>query len=195
MKIAGVILAAGQSRRMGRPKALLDWRGDTVLGRMTGLLGAVCEPLIVVLGYHAEDVGAAAGRAIRVLNPNPEQGMLSSLQCGLRAVPGEADAVFFTPVDYPGIQPHTVEALAAALRASPAPLALPVCGGRRGHPVAIRRALIEEILALPAGAQPREAIHRHLDQAVLVEVADPGILEDIDDPESYARLREAETRG
>lgn len=184
MKIAGIILAAGRSRRMGSPKALLEWKGGTVLDRMIGLVGAVADPVIVVVGFHAESIPPSA-RALRVVNPAPDRGMLSSLQCGLRAVPGACEAVLFTPVDYPAVTVETVRALAAVR----APVAIPVFEGRRGHPVLISRPVAAEILALPEGARASDVIRHHLDRAIMVEVNDRGVVEDIDDPEAYQRLR------
>jgi molybdenum cofactor cytidylyltransferase len=187
VRIAGIILAAGESRRMGRPKALLDWHGVTVLEHMAGLLAEVAEPVIVVVGYHAGEIRARGVRATLVANPNPERGMLSSLQSGLDAVPPEAGAALFTPVDYPAVRPATIRALAAA--AGRAPLAIPVFEGRRGHPVLIARPLMEELLALPPEARASDVIRRHLDRAILVDVDDRGAVEDIDDPAAYDRLR------
>lgn len=186
MRIAGIILAAGESRRMGRPKALLDWRGVTILEHMIGLLAQVAEPVIVVVGYHAGEIRELGLRATLVANPNPEHGMLSSLQAGLSAVPADAGAVLFTPVDYPAVRAATVRALAAA--AGSAPLVIPVCQGRRGHPVLVDRTLMAELVALPPEARASDVIHRHLDRALRIEVDDRGVVEDLDDPESYRRL-------
>jgi CTP:molybdopterin cytidylyltransferase MocA len=187
VRIAGIILAAGESRRMGRTKALLDWRGVTVLEHMTALLGEVAEPVIAVLGYNAEEIRGLGVRATLVVNPNPERGMLSSLQSGLGAVPPDAGAVLFTPVDYPAVSPATIRALAAA--AGTAPLAIPVFEGRRGHPVLIARPLMEELLALPQQARASDVIRRHLHRAILIDLDDRGAVEDVDDPASYERLR------
>src|SRR5262245_32305125 len=107
MKTAGLILAAGASRRMGSPKALLELDGDTFLDRLIRAFRPHCSPLIVVLGYHAEAIrsGVRRGHDVEfVVNPHPEQGQLSSLQCGLSSVPGDSAAVIFTPVDYPRIE-------------------------------------------------------------------------------------------
>ncbi len=184
MKIAGIILAAGRSRRMGSPKALLDWDGETVIEHMIGIIGAVADPVIVVAGFHADAIRPKAARATLVVNPAPERGMLSSLQCGLRAVPADCDAVLFTPVDHPAVLAETVQALAAVSAA----LAIPVFEGRRGHPVLIVRSVADEILALPVEARASDVIRRHLDRAIMVEVNDRGVLEDIDDPAAYSRL-------
>ncbi len=188
MKIAGVILAAGESRRMGRPKALLDWRGITVLEHMIELIGAIADPVIVVAGCHAGAIREHGVKSTVIENPDPARGMLSSLKCGLRAVPPETGAVLFTPVDYPAVSARTLGALAAAAAAN-APLAIPVFEGRRGHPVLIARPLVDEVLALADDGRASDVIHRHLGRAILVQVNDRGVVEDIDDPETYERLR------
>src|SRR5262250_1941530 len=101
---------------MGRPKPLLEIEGETFLDRLILRFTGICRPVIVVLGYAASRVRARIAHgelAEFVLNPEPERGMLSSLQCGLRNIPPEIEAVLFTPVDLPGIQRSTIEKLAA----------------------------------------------------------------------------------
>ncbi len=94
----------------------------------------------------------------------------------------------FTPVDHPGIRGTTLEMLAAGLRDGQAPLIVPTHRGSRGHPVCITRPLVAELLALPASAQARDVIHRHLPKAFLLEVDDPAVTTDIDNPTAYAEL-------
>ena len=101
--IAGIILAAGASSRMGTPKALLDYRGETFVGRLVRVLGACCKPVIVVLGYHADAIRQQVpATANIVINPDPSRGQLSSLQTGLAELPADADGFAFIPVDSPG---------------------------------------------------------------------------------------------
>ncbi len=195
MSLAGLILAAGASSRMGRPKALLEIGGETFLDRLILSLSAACSPVMVVLGHDAEAIRGGVRRAELasfVTNPDPERGQLSSLQCGLRAAPAASAGVIFTPVDCPLIRPSTVAALAAAYRARQpeALVAVPRHQERRGHPVLVAASLIPEFLALPAGAQAREVVRRHADQVLQVDVDDPGILADVDEPASYERLLE-----
>ncbi len=128
MKIGGIILSAGASRRMGTPKALLLIENETFLDRMIRLFSEVCNPVIVVLGSHAEQIRSGVQRGSQVtfiVNPDPERGMLSSLQCGLEALPEDVDAVMFTPVDHPGIQASTLEKLAARFQIAHAPVTIP----------------------------------------------------------------------
>lgn len=191
MKIAGLILAAGASRRMGRPKPLLEFDGETFLDRLIGAFVPHCAPVLVVLGHHAEAVrqGVRRGREVRfVINPEPERGQLSSLQCGLREVPAEAEAVIFTPADLPAILPSTVKALVEAIEDSAAPVVIPAFQGRHGHPVGLRRNVFDELLELPASASARDVIRRHAGSTRYVAVDDPGVLRDVDDPAGYERL-------
>lgn len=165
---------------MGSPKALLTYRGETFLDRLIGIFQQVCDRTIVVLGHSHERVRQGLSReATFVVNPHPEYGQLSSLQCGLHTV-GNADAVFFTPVDYPAFEATTVRALAPLAGT----FAMPRFAGKRGHPVLINRPIIDELLACRTMA--RDVIRSH--DPVYVEVDDPGILEDVDDPTAYARL-------
>jgi len=195
---AGVVLAGGASTRMGRPKALLPFpaTGESFLDRLIGILGHACDPVIVILGHGAAEVRnglARAGHAQLVLNPDWPTGQLSSLQCGLRTVPHSAPGFLFIPVDHPAVSAATVAAVAAAL-ARGATLAVPRFSGRRGHPAGCAASLIPEFLALSPGAQARDVIHRHAALTCYVDVEDPGILTDVDDPEAYQRLVETAAR-
>ena len=181
-----MILAAGESRRMGFPKALLPYRAETFLDTLTGLFAARCSPVIVVLGAEAERIrGQALRPATFVVNPDYARGMTTSLQCGLRAVPADAEGVLFTLVDHPAVTPAAIDALLA----TPRPLVrVPRYGDRRGHPIWFSRELIAEFLAIPEGGAANEVVHRHKSETEFLDLDDPGILADIDDPEAYRNL-------
>jgi molybdenum cofactor cytidylyltransferase len=186
---AGLILAAGESRRMGSPKALLEFQGETFLDRMIGLFSRHCAPVIAVLGAEQESVRATmrrASEALLVENPDFRFGQLSSMQCGLRAVPADADAVLFTLVDHPAVKPDTIAQLLAS--GERAPLRIPRYGGRRGHPILFSKSLIPEFLALPAGSSAKEVVSRYAGEIAYLDVDDSGILADVDDPEAYRSL-------
>ena len=107
-QLAAVILAAGASQRMGRPKAALVYDGESFLARAVRLFSPLCDPVVVVL----PPAGMICPPGVLcTVNPAPERGMLSSLQCGFRAVPDEVERVFFMPVDLPAISGATVAAL------------------------------------------------------------------------------------
>lgn len=191
MKLTGIVLAAGASSRMGSPKALLRLDGETFLDRMAATLGAACEPVIVVLGYNREEIRAGAVQADRLIfavNPDPARGMLSSLQCGLRAVAADAAGAMFCPVDFPLIRQETTRLLAERFLSLRPPVALPEFHGRHGHPVCVAPEVIQELLGLPLTARARDAIHRHMPAAAILPVDDAGVVTDIDSREDYRRV-------
>jgi molybdenum cofactor cytidylyltransferase len=158
---------------------------------MIRLFADVCDPLIVVLGHNPDPIRSGierASQAVFTVNPDPERGMLSSLQCGLAEIPPGAEAVLFTPVDHPSLQSATLEILAANFHTHRAPVTIPTYQGRHGHPVCIARPLIAELLAHPATSQASEIIHRYRNETAYVAVDDPAVITDVDDPQAYAEL-------
>jgi molybdenum cofactor cytidylyltransferase len=190
-KIAGIILSGGASRRMGSPKALLRFQNETFLDRLIRIFSSFCNPVIVVVGEHADKIRSGIDRSGEVLfavNPDPERGMLSSLQCGLALVPPDADAAMFLPVDHPQIALETVRSVAARFSRDRAPVTVPVHQGEHGHPVCIARPVIAELLALPMDAKASDVIHRHVAQTSYIDVLDEAVVTDVDDPAAYADL-------
>lgn len=190
MICSGLILAAGASSRMGQPKALLLYEGETFLDRLTGILESRCAEVIAVTGFHGEAIRAGLKRRpTLVTNPQPERGQLSSLKCGLRALPDNAEAFLFVPVDYPAVRKETVERLVDALDASAdAVLAIPRFEGRHGHPVACRRPMARELLELTDKDSARDVVRSHKLETIYIDVADAGVVTDVDDPAAYQRL-------
>jgi CTP:molybdopterin cytidylyltransferase MocA len=190
VKPAGLILAAGESRRMGSPKALLEFRGETFLDRLIGILSARCSPVIVVLGAGADEIRARISRtAVIVNNRSYRLGQTSSMQAGLRAAAG-ASGVVFTLVDHPAVEPRTIDAL---IDGDPSALVrVPRYDGRRGHPVWFSAALIPEFLALAPTDAARDVVRAHAAETQFIDVDDRGILADIDDPAAYRVLIGAE---
>ncbi len=185
IKPAAVILAAGESRRMGRPKAYLPFRRGTFLSEIAAALSRRCFPVITVFGFDADRLaGLAPFGTTPVKNSHYKHGMLTSLQAGLRAVPPACDVLVFTLVDHPAISAATLDRLLA----SPADIAIPRFESKRGHPVLVRRRIFEEFLAEPLTAKVRDVIDRHAAEIDYLEVNDPGIFDDIDNPELYASL-------
>lgn len=175
---------------MGRPKAMLDYRGETFVDRLVRVFSACCDAVIVVVGQASWPVAIRQnpGPAL-VTNPHPEYGMLSSLQCGLRAIRGSAGAVFFTPVDHPAIAEATIVTMAKTWGGEL--LTIPRYQDRRGHPLLIARSLIPEFLELPETAQARDVVVRHESEIRYIDTDDPGILIDVDDPAAYQSLLES----
>lgn len=174
---------------MGQPKALLRVHGETFLDRLIGIFVSRCEGVTVVLGHGAVDIESALSRRMEaqfVINPEPERGQLSSLQTGLDQIPA-CDSVIFTPVDYPGIQPSTVDRLLESFNSTCA-FVIPRHDGHRGHPILFSPAIVKKFLSLPVTAQARDVVRAHRDNTRYVDVSDPGIAADIDDPQDYAEL-------
>jgi len=186
--VAGVIPAAGSSTRMGRSKALLDAGGRSFLAATVGcLVAGGCRPVAVVLtdGQDEEERKAVAAGAVPLPNPDPGAGPITSLRVALRALEGEAAGVALLPVDHPLVRPETVQLLVEAFRESAAPVVLPTHRGERGHPGLFRHTVFPELLDPELEGGARAVVHAHLDEALLVEVDDPGVLADIDTPEAY----------
>lgn len=172
---------------MGSPKALLQFRGESFLDRLTGLFTGRCEPVIAVVGHEAAAIRAGVDHPERLLfveNSSYRDGQLSSLRCGLRAVPADSEGVLFTLVDHPNVGGETIDAL---LRHRQSPVAIPVFNGRRGHPIYLRRDLIEEFFD-PAIESAKDVVRRYRDETAYIDVNDAGVLDDIDDPAAYRRL-------
>jgi molybdenum cofactor cytidylyltransferase len=189
-----IVLAAGKSRRMGRPKAMLPLEGgDTFLTRIVRtFLDAEIDDIVVVVGADATViVNAFAGSGLSarfVENTEFEQGQLSSLLVGLRVVdrPGLA-ASLVTLVDVPFVAASTVRAVVDRYRRTRAPVVRPVFGSRHGHPVLIDRSLFDSIRAAEPGAGAKEVVRAYASSAGDVEVDDEGAFTDIDTPDDYER--------
>jgi molybdenum cofactor cytidylyltransferase len=188
--IPAIVAAAGLSSRMGSSKPLLDAGGRSFLARiLASFRDGGAGPLLVVVRDSEGDVAreARSEGGLVIPNPDPGPGPISSLQAGIRAIPGEAPAAFFCPADHPLFLPETIQALAMAFSREPAPIIAPTYRGRRGHPVLFHRGIFPELLEddLPQGA--RSVIRRYLESRLDVPVDDPGILFDIDTPTEYRR--------
>jgi 4-nitrophenyl phosphatase len=190
---AVVILAAGASTRFGQPKQLLDWNGEPLLTHVTGVaLSAGLGPVIVVLGCHAEAIRAALGRfAERVqiaVNWRWQEGMSTSVQVGLAALPPETEAALFLQCDQPLISADLLRALATRFKETGAAIVHPTHAGQRSTPVLFARRLFPELAAVTGDEGGRSLIARHANLVATVEVADPGVLADVDTPADYERL-------
>jgi molybdenum cofactor cytidylyltransferase len=195
--IAAIILAAGESVRMGSPKALLAAPdGHAFVARIVRAFAAagVADVTIVTGSQHAAIVDAiAADRPPLtprvVVNPDPSRGQLSSLWTGLDAVlhPG-LDAVLVTLVDVPMVRPATIRAVIDAWTASRAPVVRPAIGERHGHPVLFDRALFDELRHAPLDEGARAVVRAHAGEVVNVPVEDEGPLLDVDTPADYEAM-------
>ena len=188
-----VVLAAGASSRMGRPKALLRAGDRSFVARVLNALqagGAASAVVVVRPGTPdliAEVAAARFGRAIE--NPRPEDGQFSSLLVGLDAVEAaDTGGIMVTLVDVPLITAGTVRTLFERAQHSTAPILRAVHRGRHGHPVIFKRAVVAALRQADRaiGAKAVMATYAVED----VEVDDPGVAEDVDTPRDYERLRE-----
>jgi molybdenum cofactor cytidylyltransferase len=189
--VHGVVLAGGESGRMGQPKPLLTVGPDTFLQRAVRTLQAAgCHRVHVVVNAEAEWAGAAvAGLDVELVrNPATHAQQVDSLRQVLRGLPDDACAVLVLPVDLPLVSPDTARSLIEAHRADPAPLLLPFHNGVAGHPVLLDRGLFAEILETELDEGVRSLIMSHAREMREVQVVDPGILIDIDTPDDYWRF-------
>jgi len=186
--IWAIILAAGESKRMGRPKMLLPWKDATILESVvhTALASSV-DRVLVVLGAEQEQISRLLTPfpVETVYNPDFRRGMLSSVQVGFAALPEGVEAAVMLLGDQPFVSVGVIDRLCAAHAGSPGCILLPVYEGKRGHPVLIPSAFRDEIPLLSDAVGLRELIHRHGDKIVEIEVEEEDVLLDIDDPEAY----------
>jgi len=193
-QIAAIILAAGASTRFGQPKQLLDWGSVPLLAHVGDVaLSAGLEPVIVVLGCQAKAVRAAldALSVQIVTNWRWEQGMSTSVQVGLAALPPEAQAAIFLQCDQPLITADLLRALVVCFEETGAAIVHPTTAGRRSTPVLFARRLFPELAAVSGDEGGRSLIARYADDVATVEVAEPDVLADIDTPADYERLQSA----
>ena len=191
--ISGIVLAAGESRRMGSPKALLDYQGHTFIENIcAAFLTAGVDELIVVLGAHEHEAQIRAvvpkHPALRiVLNPRYRLGQLSSLMVGIHALSHESEAAVVNLVDHPLIKPETIQVLLASFVADPLPIIIASYQGRRGHPVLFSRRVYGEILAAPLDKGAKVVVRKDPERVREIALDDPGIRADIDTPQEYAQ--------
>jgi len=188
-RAAGVVLAAGNSVRMGRPKALLDLpraKGGTFVARAVGVLSeAGLHRVAVVVNPRTADLieKACPKECFMVVNPRPEDGMISSIRIGLAAL-GDVDRLFITLVDTPGVDPRVIERLLSEPVADRTWATIPRYKNGRGHPILLHKACFPMLeTELPKGL--KSLFERAEDRIIEVKIdaLDP---RDIDTPEDYA---------
>ncbi|MFZ0771440.1 MAG: nucleotidyltransferase family protein [Candidatus Sulfotelmatobacter sp.] len=199
---AGVILAAGDSSRMGRDKALLPWpppAGGQVAGSDTFLSAAIrslslaTEFVVVVVGKNEPALAPIiyAHGASLVVNPDPNRGQFSSLQVGLHEVLNHGrDAAMVTLVDRPPVSTATVQSLRDAFASAAQNIwaVVPEFSGKHGHPYLVGREMMEAFLRVPATSVARDIEHEHQAHVQYLGVDDPLVAMNINTPEDYAGL-------
>jgi molybdenum cofactor cytidylyltransferase len=190
--ICAVVPAAGLSRRMGAQKLLLPFGDTTIIGHVVDeLLRSVVDEVYVVVGHEAERIEAALfGRGVSIVpNLDYRSGMLSSVRCGIGALPPECEAILVALGDQPAITAELVNTMAEAFAAAAQRILVPVFQGRRGHPLLFSSDYLQEILTRHDDLGLRGLLRAHGDDVFELPVSAPGVLSDIDDPEDYQRQR------
>ncbi len=192
MSTGVVILAAGESSRMGRPKQLLAYRDSTLLHHAIETAFSLPTAPVIVLGAHAEEIRAhlTDHRVIIVENPNWREGMGGSLRLGLEALQGahpEITSAIFLLCDQPLISPSVLADLIATHERTAAPIVASEYDGVLGVPALFAQSLFPELLALDGPSGARHLIHAHAEQTAALPFQEGAI--DIDTPDDYARLQ------
>jgi molybdenum cofactor cytidylyltransferase len=197
--LASVILAAGESRRMGSPKATLPmFTTEATPGKVTFLDHLVTLARHPRVGLIRVVLGANADKILRriplkpewvVVNPNWKDGQVSSIQTAIRSLPvGATDGIILFLVDHPLITQTVVDQLISAFYSSKAPIVIPTFRGKRGHPVVFSSRLYEELLVAPADTGARAVVWAHKTEVLEVETNEEGVVFNLNDPDS---LRQA----
>ena len=192
--LVAVLLAAGASRRMGRPKLDLALCGETVLSRsLHNLLAADLDRVVVVVapGFERHGELYEDERVEVVTNPGCGEGLASSLRCGLEHLPEKTRVVLIALADKPLVKHETIRSLLETFREAGARIAYPAYHGEQGHPVVFVVELVEEFLTLVGDSGGKSLFARHRDEVLAVPVEDPGVCLDIDTPEDYERALES----
>lgn len=182
-RITPIILAAGESSRMGSAKALLEFGGQSSLQQILNCCerSGAADP-IVVLGHRAEDIAAAVPGGVQVVvNQAYRRGQTSTLKTGLKALPPRADGFLLFPVDVPLVQVGTIDLLLQNDMA----IVVPTHGGKRGHPALCRRPIVDEFLALGDDDPAHLVIRKDPGRVAEIAVDDPAVVMRLNLPEDY----------
>jgi molybdenum cofactor cytidylyltransferase len=188
-RIASIVLAAGDSRRMGKPKALLKIGPLVFLETIFNLLDeAKYDPIITVLGKDFREIFQSIQNKRNILflrNQFPEKGQLYSIQSGLKHVPGDVPGCIIVLVDHPLVSITTYLAINQAAQKFPYKIIVPVYEGKRGHPVYFGKKYFNELLNAPLSEGAKFVVNKYDKYVIELPVDDHGVLVDIDTPEEY----------
>lgn len=190
--VSAIILAAGMSKRMGRPKMLLPWGTGTVIQSViASFQGAGVRDILVVTGASREAVEDLVGESARtIFNPDYERGeMLTSIQVGLAAQQRESAAAFVGLGDQPQIEERTIRDLLQAFANDGSSIIVPSYDRRRGHPWLVARAHWDEILRMGSSETMRQFLNQHSREIRYVESKDSSVLADLDTPDDYMKFQ------
>ncbi len=188
--ISAILLAAGESKRMGRPKQLLEWQENTLLQHcLESIMRSAVDETILVLGHEADRIGARLPPLplTIVINPDYRQGMASSLRRGLLSMDPGSEAFLVLLADQPGIAPEIINTVIRAFRQADPKRGIvrPVYRGRPGHPVLFGAQYLQEALHLRGDVGARRIVANHPADVLEINVEDAAVLQDVDTPEEY----------
>ena len=189
--VDGIILAAGRSSRLGRPKQLLPLAGRPLLAHtLTNAVASQLDEVILVLGHDAATIAAAVGDQGQrtVINPDYAAGQSTSVRAGLAAAAPETEAVLFLLGDQPTVTAETIDTIVAAYRATRSPILVPVYGSERGNPILFDRALFPELATVGGDEGARAIVRAHAADVRLIPVPSDQPPQDVDTEEDYQRL-------
>ncbi len=198
-QLAAIILAAGRSTRMGKPKMLLPWRDATVLESVVVLtLSTGLDPIIVVTGAFRQEIhqrlSAYAGQIEEVYNPAfAQHEMFYSIKVGIMALNNRCDAVMIFLGDQPHVEPAVVEWIVQRFDDQGSAILMPSYEMRRGHPILLRQDLFQSVLSMPDDASLKTFLALHESQIEYVLVDSRAVLEDMDSPADYERIKKNHT--
>ena len=197
--LAAAILAAGESRRMGEPKALVSVQGLTFLEH---LFAATRLPRVgitrIILGAHAAEISAKLkfDPAMIVVNPDWPSGQLSSVHAAIRSLPADTtDGIILCPVDHPLVSRRLISELIAQFDSSRKAIALPTYRGKRGHPAIFRATLYDELLAASPEVGARQVVWAHSQEIQEVPTEEEGVILNLNDPESLKKVATPDASG
>ena len=190
--IWAMILAAGESKRMGKPKMLLPFGNSTILENVIATtVRSHVDRALVVLGSHRREIELKIKDLPVTLTYNRryKNGMLSSIQQGLKILPSDAQATLILLGDQPSVSATMINAMIRVYTDSEPGIILPILKGRRGHPILIDLKYRDEVNRLDPEIGLRELIHRHPEDILEMETSSPAIFQDIDNIYDYHRER------
>jgi molybdenum cofactor cytidylyltransferase len=188
--VCAIVLAAGQSQRMGVQKLLLPFAGKTVISYIVDQLAAsLVDKVYVVVGSHRKQVSRElSARPVSIVyNPNYKCDMLSSVRCGLRAISRQCKAVLVALGDQPSVTTKLVDRMLQNFTSTPKQILVPLYNGKRGHPVIFSSIYRDEILTRYDGIGLRGLLYAHNEEIFELSVETSGVLSDMDLPEDYRR--------
>ncbi|MDV3294025.1 MAG: nucleotidyltransferase family protein [Nitrososphaerales archaeon] len=196
--ISGLILAAGASRRMGKPKQILNVGGKPMLERVVDAFSdSRLDEVVLVVRPGLPRKPTAGGRVRVLVNPHPEEGVSSSVRLGVESIDSKSEAVVIGLGDKPLLRSSTIQRLLSAFRDSGSKIIIPTYDGVRGNPILFHRSLFQEMLRLKGDAGAKSVIARHAELILEIPVSDEGVSVDVNTPgdlRAVERILAARTR-